>query len=57
MYFLKRILLAVPLLLLISLMAFTLVRLAPGGPFDRERRHIEGSKNLLKTGAILHVVE
>ncbi len=37
MYFLRRILFAVPLLLLISALAFTLVRLAPGGPFDRER--------------------
>jgi oligopeptide transport system permease protein len=38
MYFLKRILFALPLLLLISLLAFVLVRVAPGGPFDRERR-------------------
>lgn len=37
MYFLKRILFAVPLLLVISALAFVLVRLAPGGPFDRER--------------------
>src|SRR5262250_3299818 len=37
MYFVRRILLAVPLLLLISLLAFLLVRAAPGGPFDRER--------------------
>ncbi len=38
MYFLKRLLLTPPLLLLISLLAFVLVRAAPGGPFDRERR-------------------
>jgi len=38
MYFLKRLVLAVPLLLLISALAFVLVRVAPGGPFDRERK-------------------
>lgn len=37
MYFLKRALGIVPLLLVISLLAFVLVRLAPGGPFDKER--------------------
>jgi oligopeptide transport system permease protein len=37
MYFLKRVSFAVPLLLVISALAFGLVRLAPGGPFDRER--------------------
>ena len=37
MYFLRRILFAIPLLLVISALAFVLVRLAPGGPFDRER--------------------
>ncbi|HEY5232448.1 MAG TPA: ABC transporter permease subunit [Verrucomicrobiae bacterium] len=37
MYFVRRILFSIPLLLLISALAFTLVRLAPGGPFDRER--------------------
>jgi len=37
MYFVKRLIFAVPLLLVISAMAFVLVRLAPGGPFDRER--------------------
>ena len=37
MYFVRRILFAVPLLLVISALAFVLVRLAPGGPFDRER--------------------
>ncbi len=38
MYPLKRIFLSIPLLLLISVLAFVLVRVAPGGPFDRERR-------------------
>jgi oligopeptide transport system permease protein len=38
MYFLRRLALLVPLLLLISLLSFVLVRLAPGGPFDRERK-------------------
>lgn len=37
MYFLKRIAFAVPLLLIISFLAFLLVHAAPGGPFDRER--------------------
>ncbi|HTL59582.1 MAG TPA: ABC transporter permease subunit [Candidatus Limnocylindrales bacterium] len=38
MYFLKRLAFAIPLLLLISILAFSLVRVAPGGPFDRERK-------------------
>jgi oligopeptide transport system permease protein len=38
MYFLKRLALVLPLLLIISLLAFVLVRAAPGGPFDRERK-------------------
>jgi oligopeptide transport system permease protein len=37
MYFLKRLIFSVPLLLVISALAFALVHLAPGGPFDRER--------------------
>jgi oligopeptide transport system permease protein len=37
MYYLKRILALGPLLLVISFLAFALVRVAPGGPFDRER--------------------
>ncbi|HEU6448217.1 MAG TPA: ABC transporter permease [Verrucomicrobiae bacterium] len=37
MYFVRRIIFAIPLLLLISALAFLLVHLAPGGPFDRER--------------------
>jgi oligopeptide transport system permease protein len=38
MYFLKRLVSLVPLLLVISFLAFVLVRIAPGGPFDRERK-------------------
>lgn len=38
MYFVRRLLLLPPLLAVISLLAFLLVRTAPGGPFDRERR-------------------
>ena len=37
MYFLKRLIFAIPLLLVISALAFVFVRLAPGGPFDKER--------------------
>jgi oligopeptide transport system permease protein len=37
MYFLKRLAFAIPLLLIISALAFFLVHAAPGGPFDRER--------------------
>jgi oligopeptide transport system permease protein len=37
MYFLKRVVFLVPMLLVISFVAFLLVRVAPGGPFDRER--------------------
>jgi oligopeptide transport system permease protein len=54
MYFIKRLIFAIPLLLVISALAFFLVRLAPGGPFDRERapaspeikRHIEAKYHL-----------
>ena len=38
MYFLRRLALTIPLLLVISFLAFTLLHLAPGGPFDRERK-------------------
>lgn len=38
MYFLRRTLTIIPLLLIISFLAFFLVRVAPGGPFDKERR-------------------
>ena len=37
MYFLKRLVFAIPLLLVISALAFALMHLAPGGPFDRDR--------------------
>jgi len=36
-YLVKRLCLFVPLLLVITLLSFCLVRIAPGGPFDRER--------------------
>jgi oligopeptide transport system permease protein len=38
MYFLRRIAYSVPLLLIISLLSFFLVHMAPGGPFDAERK-------------------
>ena len=38
MYFVRRIVFAVPLLLFISALAFFLVHIAPGGPFDGERK-------------------
>ena len=38
MYFIRRILFAIPLLLVISALAFGLVHIAPGGPFDKERK-------------------
>jgi oligopeptide transport system permease protein len=37
MYFVRRLIFSIPLLLVISALAFALVHLAPGGPFDRER--------------------
>ena len=37
MYFWKRLVGLLPLLLLISFLAFVLVHMAPGGPFDKER--------------------
>lgn len=37
MYFLKRLVALVPLLLIISFLCFALLRLTPGSPFDRER--------------------
>jgi len=37
MYFLKRLAFLAPLLLVISFLAFGLMRLAPGGPFDSQR--------------------
>ncbi len=38
MYFLRRLLSLGPLVLVISFCAFCLVRIAPGGPFDKERK-------------------
>lgn len=38
MYFLRRLLFLIPLTLVIVTLAFFLVRVAPGGPFDKERR-------------------
>ncbi len=37
-FILRRLLGMIPLLLIVSCLAFALVRLAPGGPFDRERK-------------------
>ncbi len=37
MYFLKRLLFMLPVLLIISFLGFVMVRIAPGGPFDKER--------------------
>ena len=37
MYYLRRLAGMIPLLVIISFLAFALVRIAPGGPFDRER--------------------
>src|SRR5438132_14089209 len=37
-YFLSRLLFIIPLLLVISFLSFVLVRVAPGGPFDKERK-------------------
>ena len=38
MYFVRRILFAIPLMLVISVLAFSLCKVVPGGPFDNERR-------------------
>jgi oligopeptide transport system permease protein len=38
MYFVRRILLTIPLLLVISFLGFGLIHLAPGSPFDRDRK-------------------
>lgn len=38
MYFLRRICFALPLLLVISLLSFGILKIAPGGPFDKERK-------------------
>jgi oligopeptide transport system permease protein len=56
MYFVKRLTFAIPLLFIISALAFVLVRLAPGGPFDRDRAPAspEIERNL---GARYHLAE
>jgi oligopeptide transport system permease protein len=38
MYFVRRLIFLIPTLLVISFLAFALVRLAPGSPFDKERK-------------------
>lgn len=38
MYFLRRLIFAIPLLLVISFFSFGLLHLAPGSPFDKERK-------------------
>src|SRR5439155_17231310 len=38
MHFTKRLAMALPLLLVVSFLAFLLVHATPGGPFDRERK-------------------
>jgi oligopeptide transport system permease protein len=38
MYYLKRILFMIPLLVVISFLAFALMKAVPGGPFDRDRQ-------------------
>jgi len=35
MYFLRRLIFAIPLMLIFSAVVFFLVRIMPGGPFDR----------------------
>ena len=48
MYLVRRILWLGPLLLLVSALAFGLIRLAPGGPFDRERQVPEAVEQHLR---------
>jgi oligopeptide transport system permease protein len=38
MYYLKRIIALIPVLLIISFVCFFIMRISPGGPFDRERK-------------------
>ncbi len=38
MYFLRRLIISIPLLLVISFVSFGLLHLAPGNPFDRDRK-------------------
>ena len=37
-YIVKRLLQAIPVLLVIATLTFFMVRLAPGGPFDEEKK-------------------
>ena len=37
MYYLRRLLFMVPVLLIITFLTFALLRIAPGGPFDKDR--------------------
>ena len=53
MYFVKRLLMMVPLLILISFMAFAMIRLAPGGPFDNERSSSPEIKRALEAVGII----
>ncbi len=50
MYFIRRLIVAIPLLLVISLLAFSLMKLAPGSPFDHERKPAspEIERNLMR---------
>src|ERR1700729_3390819 len=50
MYFLRRLILSIPLLVVISFLSFGLLHLAPGSPFDRDRKPAspEVERNLRK---------
>src|SRR5580692_4634951 len=50
MYFLRRLFISIPLLLVISFLSFGLLHLAPGSPFDRDRKPAspEVERNLRK---------
>ena len=50
MYFVRRILLMIPLLLVISFIGFGLIYITPGSPFDRERKPAspEVERNLMR---------
>ena len=50
-YFLKRAAFLLPLLLLISVLAFALLKLAPGGPFDKERAPATAESKATPTAA------
>jgi oligopeptide transport system permease protein len=40
-FFIRRILWAIPVLFFVSLVTFTLMHIAPGGPFDREDKRVD----------------